>query len=152
MLQAYSSKQLYCLKTREAIALWNHTQRLMKFLLWLYCYILFSKFQVYYKKDGIPLVLFGSGGETQSGSLWVMPLHDILEKTTANVSIFLVCLFVCLFGFFNPLIFHRTQTKHYSVFYFLSIRITTNHRNHEKLTYLITKTKEYKKGSKYSYM
>ena len=43
--------------------------------------------QVYYKADGIPMVLFGSGGETQGGCLWVMPLHDIMEKTVDNASI-----------------------------------------------------------------
>ncbi|XP_072049659.1 LOW QUALITY PROTEIN: uncharacterized protein [Amphiura filiformis] len=40
--------------------------------------------QVYYKKDNKPWVIFGTGGETHSGSLWVMPLQDIMEKTTIH--------------------------------------------------------------------
>lgn len=34
---------------------------------------------IYTKKDGIELVLFGTGGETHPGGLWVVPLLDLFQ-------------------------------------------------------------------------
>ena len=34
---------------------------------------------IYSQKDGTDMVVFGTGGETHSGSLWVIPLMDLYK-------------------------------------------------------------------------
>lgn len=39
---------------------------------------------IYTKKDGVELVLYGSGGETHPGALWVVPLLDLFHGLIEN--------------------------------------------------------------------
>lgn len=39
---------------------------------------------IYTKKDGIELVLFGTGGETHGGALWVVSLFDLFHGLIEN--------------------------------------------------------------------
>jgi len=39
---------------------------------------------IYTKKDGVELVLFGTGGETHPGGLWVVSLLDLFQGLIEN--------------------------------------------------------------------
>ena len=39
---------------------------------------------IYTKKDGLELVLFGTGGETHGGALWVVSLFDLFHGLIEN--------------------------------------------------------------------
>ena len=41
---------------------------------------------VYKRRDGVDLVLFGTGGETHSGSLWYIPLKDLYASGMEKAS------------------------------------------------------------------
>lgn len=42
--------------------------------------------QVYLQSDGTPMVLFGTGGETHGGSLWVISVDHLLKGQIMKVS------------------------------------------------------------------
>ena len=43
--------------------------------------------QVYYQHGGKEVVLFGSGGESQGGSLWAVTMADLLQGDNSKVLI-----------------------------------------------------------------
>lgn len=40
---------------------------------------------IYRRSDGTAYLLYGTGGETHSGSLWVITLHDLLKGDVNQV-------------------------------------------------------------------
>ena len=41
---------------------------------------------IYTRNDGMDIVLFGTGGETHGGSMWVISLDDLFKGNMHNVS------------------------------------------------------------------
>lgn len=62
--------------------------------------------QVYLQMDATPMVLFGTGGETHSGSLWVISVNDLVKNRMANVRLYLIIIYLyCLTFAFHQSIF-----------------------------------------------